>query len=156
ALVFDGSNLSWMRGGSGTEVWRVTFEASADRTNWYSLGAGTRIPGGWQATNPVTGGSLAIRARGFLAGAGYYSSSSSFVETVAQLRPVIQATSYTPDAFRGSIQALPGQSIVVEASTNLTQWSVIQTNVAPLEGVILFKDSEAPSLPGRFYRARVQ
>ena len=51
SLTFDGSTLTWLRGGTSPEVWRTTFDASTNGTDWFSLGGGTRIPDGWQWTN---------------------------------------------------------------------------------------------------------
>src|SRR6266702_5739664 len=48
SLTFDGSTLTWVRGGTSPEVWRTTFEYSPDGASWTNLGAGIRIPGGWQ------------------------------------------------------------------------------------------------------------
>jgi uncharacterized delta-60 repeat protein len=81
-LKYDGSAIAWLRGGTSPEVWRTTFDYSADGTNWTSLGAGTRISGGWQlVTNVPTPGSVSIRARGYVTG-GHYNASGSFVETI--------------------------------------------------------------------------
>jgi len=92
SLGYDGSTITWLRGGASPEVWRTTFEFSNDSTNWTSLGAGTRIAGlpagqagGWQLTSvslPSTNG--AIRARGYVTG-GQYNGSSWFVESDVQL-----------------------------------------------------------------------
>jgi uncharacterized delta-60 repeat protein len=51
-LSFDSSAISWQRGGTGPEVWRTTFDISTNGVDWTSLGAGQRVPGGWQLTNP--------------------------------------------------------------------------------------------------------
>lgn len=62
-LTFDGSTVSWTRGGSAPEVWRATFEYSPDGISWTNLGEATREPGGWEMTwlsLPATG---RIRAR---------------------------------------------------------------------------------------------
>ncbi len=71
SLSYDGSTTTWLRGGTSPEVWRTTFDFSANAVDWVSFGAGTRIAGGWQLTNtllpPSTG---TIRARGFVAGGG--------------------------------------------------------------------------------------
>jgi len=81
SLSFDGSTITWLRGGASPEVWRTTFDFSTDSTNWASLGAGARIGGGWQLTSvslPFPNGT--IRARGYVTG-GQYDASTWFVET---------------------------------------------------------------------------
>ncbi len=88
-LTYANSTITWLRGGTAPEVWRTTFERSTNGLNWTSLGAGTRIPGGWQLTGvslPATG---TLRARGQVAGA-YHNSSAWFVETMLDLTPVIR------------------------------------------------------------------
>ena len=65
SLSFDGSTVTWLRGGTGPEVWRTTFEASTNGTDWIMLGAGARIPGGWQQAGLSLPAQATIRARGF-------------------------------------------------------------------------------------------
>jgi uncharacterized delta-60 repeat protein len=57
-----------------------------------------------------------------------------------------------PDGkFSFSTCAQAGQTIVIEASTNLVNWVPVATN-AVAGDCILFTDSEAPLIPNRFYR----
>ena len=37
SLSFDGSTITWLRGGTSPEVWRTTFDASTNGTDWISL-----------------------------------------------------------------------------------------------------------------------
>jgi uncharacterized delta-60 repeat protein len=86
-LKYDGATITWLRGGTSSEVWRTTFDYSAEGTNWTSLGAGARILGGWQlVTNVPTPTTVSIRARGFVAG-GHYNASGSFVQTIITVSP---------------------------------------------------------------------
>ncbi len=94
-LSFDGSTITWLRGGSSPEVWRTVFEISTIRMNWVTLGAGARIPGGWQLSGLDWTTNATLRARGFVT-SGYYNGSGSFVETVIGppfllTQPVIQS-----------------------------------------------------------------
>ena len=83
SLSFDGSTITWLRGGASPEVWRTTFDYSTNGTDWTSLGAGTRTAGGWQLTSvSLPSASCTIRARGCVTG-GAYNASSWFVETTA-------------------------------------------------------------------------
>ena len=77
-LSCDGSTITWLRGGTGPEVWRTTFEYSTNGISWSLLGAGTRITGGWQLGGvSVPAGTL--RARGYTTG-GRYNGSCGVVE----------------------------------------------------------------------------
>jgi uncharacterized delta-60 repeat protein len=83
SLTFDGSTITWLRGGTSPEVWRTTFDFSTDGLTWTSLGAGTRRAGGWElavACAPLGG---VIRARGWATG-GRNNDSSWFVESQLQ------------------------------------------------------------------------
>ena len=80
-LTCDGSNITWLRGGTSPEVWRTTFDVSSDGTNWVGLGAGSRISGGWQLTGLSLAPHSAVRARGFAAG-GRYNGSAWFLEDI--------------------------------------------------------------------------
>jgi uncharacterized delta-60 repeat protein len=153
-LSFDGANITWLRAGSSPEVWRTSFDASGDGTNWVSLGQGMRIPGGWQVTNVSVPISFTIRARGYVESAAYYGASSWLVETRVQLRPEVFATGCCSNQFGASIRAVPDQAVVIEASANFVSWTPIQTNVVSSSGVIYFTDPESGQLPHRFYRAR--
>jgi uncharacterized delta-60 repeat protein len=87
SLTFDGSTITWLRGGTSPEAWRTTFDLSTDGLTWSNLGAGTRIAGGWQlavASSPPSG---IIRGRGYVTG-GVYNGTGWFVETqVSYLNP---------------------------------------------------------------------
>ncbi|MGO8675094.1 MAG: hypothetical protein ACLQVX_04395 [Limisphaerales bacterium] len=86
SLTFDGSTISWLRGGTAPDVWRTTFEASTNGADWVALGAGTYIPGGWQFTNVTLPPNASIRARGFVAtpsfGRSWWGAGGWFVENL--------------------------------------------------------------------------
>ncbi len=162
SLACNGSTVTWLRGGAGPEVWRTTFESSADGANWTNLGAGSRIPGGWELTGaslPATG---TLRARGFLTG-GQYNGSTWFVEQRMDLGSTEPPRILTDDGVLGftnrqfgfHVQALPNQVVVVEGSSDFVNWSALETNThgaAP----VFFRDPASTNLPLRFYRARLQ
>lgn len=86
-LAYDGSVTTWLRGGTSPEVWRTTFEASTNGgADWFSLGDGTRISGGWELTGVSVATNSSIRTRGLTTG-GKYNSSSWFVESSITLPP---------------------------------------------------------------------
>lgn len=82
SLNFDGSTVTWLRGGASPELSRTSFEISTDGTNWLGAGAGTRITGGWQLIGLSFPTNVNIRARGIVVG-GYSNSSSWPVEMLA-------------------------------------------------------------------------
>jgi hypothetical protein len=47
---------------------------------------------------------------------------------------------------------IPGVTYLIQASTDLSTWTTISTNVASSTGVILFLDTDAPNHSSRFYR----
>jgi uncharacterized delta-60 repeat protein len=168
SLSFDGSTITWLRGGASPGVWRTTFDFSTDGTNWASLGAGTRIAGlpagqagGWQLTSvslPSTNGT--IRARGYVTG-GAWNGSSWFVESDVQLTgvasppPVILvndpsfglSSNHFGFEFSGSV----GQVVIVETSTDLASWTPVATNTLAATPSY-FSDPYSGNFPQRFYR----
>jgi hypothetical protein len=103
------------------------------------------------------------------ASAGYYdvvitSSSGSVTSALATLTvlgvPVYFDNAqgsilFTNGVFQDSISGLTGQGpVVVDVSSNLTQWTPIYTN-QPTFGTIEFSDTNAANNVSRFYRARV-
>lgn len=162
SLTYDGSTLTWLRGGTSPETWRCTFESSADGTNWVLLGFGTRKPGGWGLSGVTVPANSFLRARGFVS-AGQFNGSGWYVENT------MQASAYTPpviladdsslgfrtNQFRFVVRALPRQAIIIQASTNYINWVPLQTNLVTDTGLVLFTDPQSPAFPHRFYRARV-
>lgn len=80
SLEHVGNTITWLRGGTGPELWRSTFETSTDGLNWSSLGEGTRTAGGWQKTGVVLSANATLRARGNVAGDQF--GSAWFVEYI--------------------------------------------------------------------------
>ena len=163
SLGFDGSTITWLRGGASPEAWRTTFDFSTDGTNWTSLGPGARIPGGWFLTGvslPPTNGT--IRARGYVTG-GQYDGSSWFVETdlpvtgVATTPPAILVNDpsfgFTSNRFGFKFSGGAGQVVIVEVSTNLASWTPVATNTLGATPSY-FVEPYSGFLPQRFYRLR--
>jgi uncharacterized delta-60 repeat protein len=102
-LSLDGLNITWLRSGAGPELSRTSFETSTNGMDWVSLGAGTRVTGGWQLTGMSFSTNANVRARGSVVSAG---DSSWFVETsigplTISLQPVSRTnTAGTAATFR--------------------------------------------------------
>jgi uncharacterized delta-60 repeat protein len=158
SLTFDGSTLTWTRGGTSPEVWRTTFEYSSDGgASWTNLGEGIRIPGlpagqpgGWQLTGLALPTNTTFRARGYIVGGN---GSSWFVEAVLQPLAISAAFHSADGHFGFSASGPAGQVVVIEASPDLRTWTPMQTNTLGA-GPILFTDPQPALLPSRFYRVR--
>lgn len=144
ALSYSNSTITWLRGGTSPEVWRTSFDHSSDGSSWISLGAGQRIPGGWQLTGVPVPTNGTLRARGWTSG-GYLNGSGWFVETYSgALLLLTQPAGRTNDAgtmatFNGAaagsqplayrwlkngVPLLDGGNVIGAATTTLTLSSV--------------------------------
>ena len=54
-----------------------------------------------------------------------------------------------------TFSGLAGQTIVIDASTDLTTWTPLFTNSTTSTNPVSFTDSAATNLPARYYRARL-
>jgi hypothetical protein len=157
SLGFDGSTIRWSRGGTSPEVWRTAFEVSTNGTTWANVGAGTRMAGGWQLSGVSLPEGSTLRARGFVVG-GNYNASSWFVERsiVVTTAPVILVNDPSfgvrSNQFNFQVRAVAGQTVVIEASSNLRDWVPRSTNQVTST---VFGFADPIYLPARFYRARV-
>ena len=165
-LAFDGSAINWQRGGSSPEVWRTTFDASTNGTNWVALGDGTHIAGGWQLSGldwPTNG---ILRAQGFVNG-GRNDGSSWFVETNftlasittqptnQDLTPVFPPgtfTHFSDGQFQFALAGKQGANYEVQVSTNLTDWNPLAV-VTLTNSTAILLDTNTDSQQ-RFYRAK--
>jgi uncharacterized delta-60 repeat protein len=154
SLSFTASTITWSRSGTCPELWRTAFDASTNDTDWIPLGAGARVPGGWQLTGVSGPPNANIRGRGFVVNGGR---DTGFVEAFS--RPVIQtrdpAFGFRSNQFGFQVAGSPGQAVVIEASAELTNWISVLTNTAGT-GLIDFRDPASSTLARRFYRARFQ
>ncbi|HEY2343093.1 MAG TPA: delta-60 repeat domain-containing protein, partial [Chthoniobacteraceae bacterium] len=80
----DATQIQWLRGGASPEITSVLFERSPDGENWFPLGAGTQITGGWQLTGlDLSGLRGTILALAQAPGGLNVSSPGSLVETAS-------------------------------------------------------------------------
>lgn len=79
SLTLESSAITWLRSATSPEVQRATFDYSSNGLDWTTLGAGSRLPNGWQLSDVrIPHGSM-LRVRGHTPGGGG-SPSSWFVE----------------------------------------------------------------------------
>jgi uncharacterized delta-60 repeat protein len=151
-LTMTDSTITWMRGGTSPEIFNVSFEYTTNDRDWVSVGAGSRIPGGWQLSGLSLSAGVNVRARGFSTG-GYYNGSAWPVESF--MRPVISAVGFRTNKFGFNVSGIGSQTVVVDASTNLADWGTL--TVRPLtNGFLYINDPASPGYPQRFYRVRLQ
>ena len=160
-LECDAQGVTWWRGGASPEISGTWFEISADGTNWTNLGAATRVPGGWRLNTALLALNAQVRARGFHSG-GRWNGSLSLIEDMvrvsAETRPVILSNDssfgFHTNQFGFTVRALPGQAVVIEATTNFVNWVPLQTNLVTDLAQFVFQDSTSGMYPRRYYRAR--
>jgi hypothetical protein len=63
------------------------------------------------------------------------------------------APSFADGMMTAQLSGVSGQTYVIEASTDLTHWLPLSTNIADALGIISLVDSNAAAYPSRFYRA---
>ncbi len=117
SLAYDGANVSWLRGGVSPEVWRTTFEASTNGMDWFAVGDGVRVVGGWQLGSVALPGQPTIRSRGFVTG-GQYDGSTWFAESyfgaVSILAPPSSRTNEAGNTTTFTVSAVGSEPIAYQ------------------------------------------
>ena len=155
SLSYQGNTVTWLRGGTGPDVWATTFELSTNNVTWTPLGDGTPVLGGWQLAGVSAPVGSRIRARGFLA-SGYANASRGMVESIMTVSLRILSANLTRQPFGFTVAGPANQSVVIEGSINLQDWIPLQTNLVPVNGLLPFTDADSAANPRRFYRGRVE
>lgn len=160
--VTAADRIEWLRGGASPEAEGVAFDLSTDGGMiWSALGAGVRIPGGWQLTDlalPVTG---SVRARARVTDGAV---TSGLVETLADYAlmsppPEFTAVTLSGDgSLRMEFTAPAGETFTVLATDLLglprSQWMPMGPARELVPGEYEFVGSATPGLPFRFYVVR--
>lgn len=63
---------------------------------------------------------------------------------------------FRSNEFGFNTTAWPGQSVVIEAATDLANWTALRTNLVSDTGLFYFADPDSDALTQRFYRAVAQ
>ena len=155
SLSYQGTTVTWLRGGTAPDVWTTTFELSTDGSTWTLLGEGAPVAGGWGLTGVSAPLGSRIRARGFIA-SGYRNASQGMVESVSTVSLRILSGNLAPPPFGFALAGPANQSVVIEGSTNLQDWIPLHTNSVPSSGLLLFTDPHSITLTQRFYRGRAE
>lgn len=160
SLSYSNTTLTWKRSGTCPEVWSTTFELTTNGVTWANLGEGTRVASGWQRSTTLLPAGGVVRARGYTVSGGF-NAASWFVESQMPIVPqlITDNSTFGFDAnqrFGFTVRAPTNTSVVMDATTNLLNWSAVQTNAVGGSGEFIFRDLTPGPLPKRFYRARYQ
>jgi hypothetical protein len=83
--------------------------------------------------------------------AGSTNSRMAVLSVYASAAPNLTGVGYLANGqFQFSLAGVPGYSYAVSCSTNLSDWTPLQTNTSPFT----FIDTNAVAFPDRFYRAQ--
>ena len=114
---------------------------------------------GWSVQVPVIDGKLTISngASAVNNKIDFLAISDTGLSPLLLSRPQMFSTNGTNRQFRFDIAVQPGQTYVVQTSTNLnsTNWSSISTNTAVATNLLHFVDLKATNFLQRFYRVVV-
>jgi hypothetical protein len=83
--------------------------------------------------------------------AGSANSSAAVLSVYASAMPTLSGAGYLANGqFHFSVTGVPGYHYAVSGSTNLSDWTLLQTNPSPFTYI----ESNATAFPERFYRAQ--
>ncbi len=160
SLSLENYGVLWSRSGSLPNLEFVAFDVSTNGVDWKGLGQGARAGANWTliGNSPIPGETL--RARGGVRG-GFGNGSSWFVESsvaVTSLPPsmlLLREVGAHSGQFGFEILSGFGNTVVVEAGTDLFNWAPVTTNSVGA-GPVYFQDSTSGGPGRRFYRVRMQ
>ena len=131
------------------------------KSNGASLGSPVALTGGQSSLTVATAslgvGSFNITAE-YSDASGNFSGSTNGLTQVVQAPPncTLSLNTITAGAcVTGSLKGTPGQTYILQASTDMIHWTAISTNVADANGIISFADPDSGNYPSRFYRSAV-
>jgi len=132
------------------------------QSNGVNLGSPVTLTGG-QASITVAAATLGVGS--FNITAVFSDASGNFSGSNNSLTQVVKAPVHaapcklalnapTPgDCLTGTLAGTPGQTYIMQASTDMIHWTAISTNTADANGVISFSDPDSGKYSSRFYRS---
>jgi hypothetical protein len=133
-------------------------------TGWIEL-SGTN---GWLGAGTWTNVTVSLKSESAGFPAGVYTGTVGFTNlttlvggSTREVRLAVEALRVTlsregaAGMFRVIFRGQPGQSYVIETSSDLSQWVELSTLLAGADGLVVYEDADASGLPVRFYRLRV-
>jgi len=131
------------------------------KSNGVNLGSPIALAGG---QGSLTVAAVALGAGSFAITAEYSDAAGNFNNSTNGLTQVVNNPAPAPVACKicitppqagcvnASLTGTPGQTYVLEASTDMIHWTAISTNVAGANGLLTLTDTNAGKFPSRFYR----
>jgi hypothetical protein len=124
----------------------VIIEASTDLANWVPIQTNALVNGQVRFTDPQT----ALFPKRFYRARFAFASSSQLILQLTTANGGIVS-----NGVGFNLSGMQGQTVIFEASTNLTSWIPIRTNLL-LTGYYYFNDPNWTNFSQRFYRVRTQ
>lgn len=146
SLTFNGTNATWLRSATSPAVTRTVFEFSTDGITWTNLGVGERVAGGWQLSGLRLNSSGWLRARGFVRGSIY----DATIEISNGIKLGILNHQHQTSRVLLSASAPDAARVILQQSTDLRQWTNLQTN--SISSLALQLTLTNQSAPHTFYR----
>ncbi|MDX1953199.1 MAG: immunoglobulin domain-containing protein [Verrucomicrobiota bacterium] len=81
---------------------------------------------------------------------GSNTSSNAYLTVYSTAAATLEAFNYTNNSFRFFNDGVTGYTYIIEASTNLTNWVAVSTNIAPFT----FTNAVTTNFPYRFFRTK--
>jgi len=148
-LAREGSTLTWMRAGSCPELFHARFQVSLDGITWTDAGDGERINGGWRLQNASIPAGARLRARGYVTGTSWHV--DYLPDSADPLNGIIiELVARKPESNETTLTAtLAGPGAIIQMSTDLRQWTSVQTNSFSQQFPTTLSNQNAPFA---FYR----
>jgi len=140
-LGLSGGQFGFNLSGSAGLV--VIIEASTDLKNWVPIQTNALVNGQVHFTDPHS----ALFPKRF-----YRVRFASASSPQLLLQAGAGGAAFVANRFGFNLSGMPGQTVVIEASTNLTSWTPLLTN-SLLIGYYYFNDPDSTNFSRRFYRA---
>jgi autotransporter-associated beta strand protein len=138
--ILIGQNASFSANAVGTQP--LSYQ-------WY-LNANTPVTGAQAKTLTLVNTTASNAGDYTLVVTNLYGSTTSAVAALTLLPPPALSSQITSSGYQLSSVTIPGITFEVQASTDLTNWTIIFTNRSDTNGFLLFNDT--PANPIRFFR----
>ena len=140
-LGLTGSTVTWLRGGTGPELWYTQFQHSTNGVDWVDLGPGTRTDGGWELHGVSLADGELLRAFGSVS-CGQFNGPNWFISSQVTVGTSHMPVILTQPSSQTNFEATPVTFTVKAGLEPLSyQWSKNGTNVpGATEATLLIAD----------------